>query len=45
MRVHGRKLYVAELEGILAWWNTEIPVQFWADLSASGLIARDCPLP
>lgn len=36
---------VAELEGILAWWNTEIPAQFWADLSASGLIARDCPFP
>jgi D-threo-aldose 1-dehydrogenase len=35
----------AELDGILAWWNTEIPVDFWRRLEAKGLVAPGTPLP
>ena len=35
----------AELEGILNWWNTQIPAAFWRDLSASKLVAEGTPLP
>lgn len=35
----------AELEGILAWWNTAIPQGFWDDLDSSGLVLPGTPLP
>jgi D-threo-aldose 1-dehydrogenase len=35
----------AELEGILGWWQTEIPAAFWTALAESGLVAPGTPLP
>jgi D-threo-aldose 1-dehydrogenase len=36
---------VAELEGILGWWNTAIPSGFWDALADQGLVAKGTPLP
>ncbi len=36
---------VAELEGILSWWNTAIPAGFWDALADQGLVAKGTPLP
>ncbi|MGV8854046.1 MAG: aldo/keto reductase [Devosia sp.] len=35
----------AELEGILAWWDTEIPPELWTTLAAKGLLAPGTPIP
>lgn len=35
----------AELQGILEWWNTAIPADFWQDLAAEGLVHPSAPLP
>lgn len=35
----------AELDGILAWWNTEIPSAFWDSLADKKLVAAGTPLP
>ncbi len=35
----------AELAGILDWWHTQIPPEFWAALARSGLVAPGTPLP
>lgn len=34
-----------ELDGILAWWNTEIPGAFWDSLADKQLVAPGTPLP
>jgi D-threo-aldose 1-dehydrogenase len=34
-----------ELDGILKWWNTDIPQAFWDELAGSGLLAAGTPLP
>jgi D-threo-aldose 1-dehydrogenase len=34
-----------ELNGILGWWNTEIPAAFWRDLADQKLLAAGTPLP
>jgi D-threo-aldose 1-dehydrogenase len=34
-----------EFDGILAWWNTQIPRDFWQALSDQGLVAEGTPLP
>lgn len=36
---------VAELNGILDWWNTPIPAAFWHDLADRKLLADGVPLP
>ncbi|MGN6486936.1 MAG: aldo/keto reductase [Devosia sp.] len=36
---------VSELNGILDWWNTEIPGGFWDALADQGLVAEGTPLP
>jgi D-threo-aldose 1-dehydrogenase len=36
---------VAELNGILDWWNTPIPSGFWRDLADKKLVADGTPLP
>jgi D-threo-aldose 1-dehydrogenase len=33
-----------ELDGILAWWNTEIPVALWAALADEGLLDPGTPI-
>ncbi|RYE79271.1 MAG: aldo/keto reductase [Hyphomicrobiales bacterium] len=35
----------AELDGILAWWNTPIPADFWTGLAERKLVAEGTPLP
>ena len=35
----------AELDGILDWWNTEIPAELWTALAAKGLLAPGTPIP
>ena len=35
----------AELDGTLAWWNTEIPAEFWTALAERQLVAPGTPLP
>lgn len=35
----------AELDGILAWWNTPIPADFWTALAEKQLVAPGTPLP
>jgi D-threo-aldose 1-dehydrogenase len=35
----------AELDGILAWWNTPIPASFWSALAERKLVAAGTPLP
>lgn len=34
-----------ELDGILGWWNTQIPPGFWDALADKGLVAKGTPLP
>ena len=34
-----------ELEGIIKWWNTQIPEQLWDTLADRGLVAAGTPLP
>ncbi|HZY68200.1 MAG TPA: aldo/keto reductase [Devosia sp.] len=34
-----------ELNGILGWWNTEIPCSFWSDLADRRLLTEGTPLP
>ncbi|MFW8595189.1 aldo/keto reductase [Cribrihabitans neustonicus] len=36
---------VEQLEQNLNWFSHEIPVQFWADLKAKGLLREDAPVP
>lgn len=36
---------VAELSGILDWWNVPIPISFWQDLADRKLLAEGTPLP
>lgn len=36
---------VDELNGILSWWNTQIPAGFWDALADQGLVAPGTPLP
>ena len=36
---------VAELDGILTWWNTTIPAAFWDGLAEQKLVAPGTPLP
>ena len=36
---------VAELNGIIDWWNTPIPSRFWRDLADKKLVADGTPLP
>lgn len=35
----------AELDGILDWWDTPIPAEFWTALLAQGLLAPGTPIP
>jgi D-threo-aldose 1-dehydrogenase len=35
----------AEVDGILAWWNTKIPQGFWDALADKGIVAPGTPLP
>ena len=35
----------AELDGIIAWWNTPIPADFWTALAEKKLVAEGTPLP
>jgi D-threo-aldose 1-dehydrogenase len=35
----------AELDGLLDWWQVEIPGAFWDDLAKSGLLEAGTPLP
>ena len=35
----------AELDGILQWWNTEIPAALWSTLLERGLLAEGTPVP
>lgn len=35
----------AELDGLLDWWQVDIPAAFWDDLAKSGLLAAGTPLP
>ncbi|HVW91109.1 MAG TPA: aldo/keto reductase [Devosia sp.] len=35
----------AELDGLLDWWQVEIPAAFWDDLAKSGLLEAGTPLP
>ena len=35
----------AELDGILAWWDTDIPDALWTALAAKGLLAPGTPVP
>lgn len=35
----------AELDGILEWWNTPIPADFWTALAEKRLVAEGTPLP
>ena len=35
----------AELDGILAWWETKVPDVFWDALAERGLVAEGTPLP
>ncbi|HVX81064.1 MAG TPA: aldo/keto reductase [Devosiaceae bacterium] len=35
----------AELDGILEWWQTEIPASFWDALADAKLVAPGTPLP
>lgn len=35
----------AELDGILDWWNIEIPGELWTTLAAKGLLAPGTPIP
>lgn len=34
-----------ELEQILAWWSTPIPVELWTKLASAGLLMAGTPLP
>jgi D-threo-aldose 1-dehydrogenase len=34
-----------ELNGILTWWNTKIPAEFWKALADRKLVAKGTPLP
>lgn len=34
-----------ELDGILDWWNVQIPVQLWTTLADRGLLAPGTPIP
>ena len=34
-----------ELDGILAWWDAEIPNGLWTSLAAKGLLAAGTPIP
>lgn len=36
---------VAQFEQTLAWWNATIPLSFWSDLKAQGLLRADAPTP
>ncbi len=36
---------ISELNGILNWWNTEIPAGFWDALADQKLVAEGTPLP
>ncbi len=36
---------LAELDGILAWWNTKIPASFWDALADQKLVSPGTPLP
>ncbi|MGV3491932.1 MAG: aldo/keto reductase [Devosia sp.] len=36
---------LAELSGILTWWNTTIPAAFWDELADQALVAKGTPLP
>ncbi|MEO5806860.1 aldo/keto reductase [Devosia sp.] len=36
---------VSELDGVVAWWNTPIPNEFWTALVDRGLVAQGTPLP
>jgi D-threo-aldose 1-dehydrogenase len=35
----------AELDGILAWWDVEIPTALWTTLAERGLLAPGTPIP
>jgi D-threo-aldose 1-dehydrogenase len=35
----------AELDGIIGWWQTKIPNDFWSALAAAKLVAPGTPLP
>lgn len=35
----------AELDGIVGWWNVQIPAEFWKALVDRGLVAQGTPLP
>lgn len=35
----------AELDGILEWWNIEVPSELWTTLAAKGLLAPGTPIP
>ncbi|MEN0001156.1 MAG: aldo/keto reductase, partial [Pseudomonadota bacterium] len=35
----------AELEQIVAWFETPIPTAFWASLKEKGLMGEDVPVP
>lgn len=35
----------AELDGILDWWDIDIPVELWTGLAARGLLAPGTPIP
>lgn len=34
-----------ELDGILDWWDVEIPDELWTTLAAKGLLAQGTPIP
>lgn len=34
-----------ELDGILEWWDMNIPTQLWTALAEQGLLAKDTPVP
>jgi len=34
-----------ELDGILDWWDAEIPTELWTTLAAKGLLAEGTPVP
>jgi D-threo-aldose 1-dehydrogenase len=36
---------IAELQGILDWWQVAIPASFWSDLAGAKLLAPGTPLP
>ena len=34
-----------ELDGILAWWDVDIPTELWSTLASRGLLAPGTPIP